>query len=386
MKSFIRTIVVFVAVLLATGGFAFAQEAREKETQEVVKKPLPKQLQEDLELSQEYLAEVAPETDLPEIVKEALEKDPEGNLKRSVEYMKLLQKDTDAGKKGAEAKRKESDTWLREWWPHNMEGELLNDDLPEEFTKTLRHNSIGTILVIPNANVQIQEPNLFALMEDMNVMARILDKYLMVAHLFPRLVLAEYCPDYISRGNRPAEGIYLEGHGALFLMGVSFPFGCPIESEKKKTKQPQEHVDPIWQRTKRDLYTPKDIISDIDSDIHSAMDRSILGSPLAEKKDDVEKVEYLKKTLVKALKHAANIRDLPQQEWVTLVVRGYQPAVVIKRTVIKGTTGSKTLYEQPPRKVLIIRAKKSDIDAFSKGDLDFDQFRRRTQVFKYFSS
>jgi len=335
MKSFIRTIVVSIVVLLATGGFSLTQEA--------------------------------PETDLPEIVKEALEKDVEGNLKRDTE-----------------AKQKESDTWLREWWDSEMQGEIIKSDLPEEFTKTLRDSSIGTILVIPNAKVQIQEPNLFSLMEDMNVMARILDKYLMEAHLLPRLVLAEYCPDYISRGNRPVEGIYLEGHGALFLMGVSFPFGCPIESPKK-TKQRQEHPDPIWQRTKRGLYTPKDIISDIDSDIDSAMDRSILGSPL-EEKGDTEKVEYLKQTLVKALKHAANIRDLPQKEWVTLVVRGYQPAVVIKKTVIKGTTGSKIVYEQPPRKVLIIRAKKSDIDAFSKGNLDFDQFRQRTQVFKYFSS
>jgi len=386
MKSFIRTIVVFIAVLLATGGFALTEEAPEKDLQEIAKEVPDKALQENLELSLEYLAQKAPETDLPEIVKEALEKDPEGNLKRGAEYMKLLQKDTDAGQKGAEAKRKEADTWLREWWPHNMEGELLNSDLPEEFTKTLRHSSFGSILVIPNANVQIQEPNLFALMEDMNVMARILDKYLMEAHLFPRLVLAEYCPDYISRGNRPAEGIYLEGHGALFLMGVSFPFGCPIESQDKRTKQCQENADPIWQRTKRNLYTSEDIKSDIDSDIDSAMDRSILGSPLAEKKGDVEKVEYLKKTLVKALKHAANIRGMLKDEWVTLVVRGYQPAVVIKKTVIKGTTGSKTVYEQPSRKVLIIRAKKSDIDAFSKGDLDFDQFRLRTQVFKYFSS
>jgi hypothetical protein len=116
------------------------------------------------------------------------------------------------------------------------------------------------------------------------------------------------------------------------------------------------------------------------------MDRSILGSPLAEEGGDAEKVEYLKRTLVKALKHAANIRGLRKQEWVTLVVRGWQPAVVIKKTVIKGTTGSSTTHEQPPRKVLIIRAKKSDVDVFSKGDLDFDEFRQRTQVFKYFSS
>lgn len=375
MKPLIQTTILYIVLSSGMGAFAFAQEAREKEPQEIVKKDLDKQLQENLELSREYLAEKGTEEGLVQVVNEALGTETSGPLKRAQEYMK-----------GEGPRQKEAGTWLREeWWPHEMEGTLLNSEFPEEFTETLRHSSIGTILVIPNAKVQIQEPNLFSLMEDMNVMARILDKYLMEAHLFPRLVLAEYCPDYISRGNRPAEGIYLEGHGALFLMGVSFPFGCPIESQKEKTKQTREPVDPFWERTKRNLYTPEGIRSDIESDIKSAVDRSILSSPLAEKRDD-EKVEYLKATLVKALKHAANIRGLPKEEWVTLVVRGCQPAVVIKKTVIKGTTGSKTVYEQPPRKVLIIRAKKSDIDALSKGNLNSGQFRQRAQVFAYLSS
>jgi hypothetical protein len=343
MKSFICTMILLIAVALAMGGFASTQEAREKESQ-IVKEAPPKELQEDLELS--------------------------------LEYAKAKRDDADTWK----------DTWLREWWDHDMEGELLNSDLHEEFTKTLRESSIGTILVIPDPKVQIQEPNLFALMEDMNVMARILDKYLMQAHLFARLVLAEYCPDYTERGNRPAEGIYLEGHGAIFLVNVNFPFGCPIENAKQKTKQTQEHTDPIWQRTMRNLYTPDDIKSDIDNTIDHAMDRSILGSPLAEERGDTEKIQYLKRTLVKALKHAANIRGLRKHEWVTLVARGWEPAAVVKKTVIEGTTGSSTAYEQPPRKVLIIRAQKSDVDAFYKGDLDFDEFRQRTQVVKYFSS
>ena len=33
--------------------------------------------------------------------------------------------------------------------------------------------------------------------------------------------------------------------------------------------------------------------------------------------------------------------------------------------------------------LLVIRAKKSDIDAFVKGDLDIDQFREKVQVLSY---
>jgi hypothetical protein len=32
---------------------------------------------------------------------------------------------------------------------------------------------------------------------------------------------------------------------------------------------------------------------------------------------------------------------------------------------------------------LLIRAKKSYIDAFAKGDLDFEKFREKVQVFSY---
>jgi hypothetical protein len=35
--------------------------------------------------------------------------------------------------------------------------------------------------------------------------------------------------------------------------------------------------------------------------------------------------------------------------------------------------------------VLTICAKKSDIDAFAKGELDYDQFRQRTGVFKSYA-
>jgi len=35
--------------------------------------------------------------------------------------------------------------------------------------------------------------------------------------------------------------------------------------------------------------------------------------------------------------------------------------------------------------VLTICAKKSDIDAFAKGELDYDQFRQRTGIFKSYA-
>jgi hypothetical protein len=36
-----------------------------------------------------------------------------------------------------------------------------------------------------------------------------------------------------------------------------------------------------------------------------------------------------------------------------------------------------------PATVLTIRAKKSDIDAFAKGEQDYEQFRQKVQIFTY---
>ena len=51
-----------------------------------------------------------------------------------------------------------------------------------------------------------------------------------------------------------------------------------------------------------------------------------------------------------------------------------------------GGYGGMSEYDQtgvPPVTVLTIRVKKEDIDAFSKGDIDFEQFRQKVQVFTY---
>ncbi len=37
----------------------------------------------------------------------------------------------------------------------------------------------------------------------------------------------------------------------------------------------------------------------------------------------------------------------------------------------------------PSTTVLTIRAKKSDVDAFAKGELDFEQFQQKVQIFMY---
>ena len=250
------------------------------------------------------------------------------------------------------------------------------------------------VLVIPTA--EIKPEDLLTIMEDMNVMSRIFDKQLAKAHLIKspdyswvysrgpdRTARSWWLPNLHSRQNgRATETIYLEGFGAIFLMGVDFPLAPPPEVEEKETEEP---TDRIWAETKQEIYMPEDAK-------RRRRDRP------TEEEYDAEKVEKLKRTLTNALKHASNIRALKSEDWVILTVTGSgQPAGIT--TTADARTGQVVVHDQtfvhthlpgdigfPMPTLLTICAKKSDIDSFSKGELDFDDFRQRTKIFTSYAN
>lgn len=229
----------------------------------------------------------------------------------------------------------------------------------------------GAVLVIPTAQMKPQD--LAAITEDMNVMSRILDKKLgRPPHLSAVSVI-----QFLSGNSQATEAIYFEGFGTLFLVKVKFPLAPPLEVQEEKA---EEDVDPVWTQTKQEIYMP-------DSARRFA---SRIGDHLTEDYNN-EKVEDLKRTLIEALKHAANIRNLEPDDLVTVVVSGSEPGIAVRRILVSSRSESVT-RQRPPwlsemtssaPTFLTILAKKSDIDAFSKDELNYDQFRQRTQIFTY---
>jgi len=242
------------------------------------------------------------------------------------------------------------------------------------------YSGAGRVLVIPNAEVKGQE--LLTIMEDLNVMSRILDKKLRDAHLgedydwFHGSNFLEWnCP--------VTKSIYLEGYGALFLEKVDFPLAPPVESEDgKKTK---EDFDSVWEQARREIYFREDRWR------HEHDERS-------PKEYDARKVEDLKRTLFEALRHAANIRNRRPDEWVILTIIGeggasgeFQVIRALSRRYVIRTEDKTTKIEIPlpsdmglsSPTVMTVRVKKSDVDAFAKGELNLDKFRQKVQIFTY---
>ena len=342
MKSFIRTIMVLGVFGLFTGSFALAQD------------PLQDTLQTEAPVAEEAPVEAVAETTEPAV-----------STQRSVPLLgsvPLLEA------------------------PESKTKELLS--LLTALTKTPRHG--GKVLVIPTQ--QIKAENLVMIMEDMSVMSCIFDKKFSKGSRLIRGVFSDY-GDFFGRDSRATEAIYLQGYGALFLMEANFPLTPPPRSKEKEAKKTEEPADPIWQQTKQEIFDP--------------MIRTTRRISQPGEKYDAEQIEEVKKELVKSLKHAANIRNLKPDEWVILTVTGAgrQPNEVFEYgRLIRpddatgsaypggafpggygsgGYGGSYRERGSPSAMVLTIRAKKSDVDAFAKGELDFDKFRQKVQILTY---
>jgi hypothetical protein len=196
----------------------------------------------------------------------------------------------------------------------------------------------------------------------------------------------------------PMRSLYLEGYGALFMLNVNFPLLPPaVKPEVEKEKPP---VDSAWEEAKRDLYR-----QNLEEGRPRVVQRSsrLPHGPAEEYSE--EKVNTLKTTLLEQLKNASNIRDLKAEDSITVCVFGGATTIGARppRPGVKrgggggGGSDSGNLSEEerellaavsapeaPARgTILTIRVKKSDVDAFVKGKLNLDEFRKRAAMATY---
>jgi len=357
-----RTIIVFVAVNLMTAGFAPAQNVPD----EGIRDTIAAQAAEEADFAREKA----------EIAAKVAQKEAETAQKQ----MEVAQKEMETQEKKLQAQLKKltaAQKWVKQ---HVPEIEVAIPRMPMPLLgriPLLGHGGSGTVLVIPAAQMKVED--LATITEDMSIMSRIFDNKLSQAHLTTGRgsLFIGFDPLSFGRGSGAIEAIYLEGYGALFLMKVNILLSPPPEAQEEK-KTEEEDTDPLWTQMRQEIYAPEEV------------DRLRRGER-PEEKYDAKKVEDLKETLIKTLKHAANIRALKPDESVILTVigkAGQSATSAIERLneedysrYIISTTRAGTGFSLPV--VLTIRAKKSEIDAFANGTLSFDQFSQKTLLLSY---
>jgi len=370
-KALTQTIIVFVAVNLITAGFTLAQNVTEEESQPASKEAVVAEKEIELERKKaEIETKVAQKkAEIAEIARQQFEV--------AQKQMEAAQKQMLAQLRQVEAAQKQVELQIPEI-PEIPEIEVA---IPRVSIPAWQHSSGGAVLVVPAAELKLED--LATITEDMSVMSRIFAKKLSQA----RLTMGRgtwYVEDYnpfFGRDNGTIEAVYLEDYASLFLMKVNFPISpSPEAQEEKKTEE--EDTDPLWTQMRQEIYAPEEA------------DRRRRTDDRPEEKYDAEKVAELKETLIKTLKHAANIRALKPDQSVILTVIGGRSqfgTTTVTRSYSysrrsrgssrsTGTAPGAEMGTFPPT-VLTICAKKSDIDAFAKGELSFDQFRERTKIF-----
>jgi hypothetical protein len=208
-----------------------------------------------------------------------------------------------------------------------------------------------------------------ALEEDLAVMSHIFDKVTaQKSGAADRERTAMGINVFFAPDLTPNRCLYLDGYGALFLLKVNFPLLAPPGAAREEAKE-KPSTDSSWDQARRELYgqpgQPK-AISEVE-------------------KFDPEKVNGLKDALLDSLKSATNIRNLKAEDSITVCVFGGAGQRVV------GWSGS---GNQPPFRseykilgaggrggsMLTIRVRKSDVDAYAKGRLDLEQFRKKVSV------
>jgi hypothetical protein len=248
--------------------------------------------------------------------------------------------------------------------------QLLDDDSP--LPRTTR---TGRTLIIQSTD---RDPAALAnAEEDLSVMALILRKATGVARTEERRVAMGIEVDSSVFGSSSgARNIYLEGYGALFLLGVRYPLIAPTDAIKENA--PKENTTNEW-TSARDEF-----LNNGPARVQVALDR-IWTTQLrqAAEQYDSNKVEELKTALFQALKNAAHIRILKPTDFVTIVIQGGEVARTEKTAGRAGGKGNR-IETRAAETVMTMRVRASDALAFGKGELDLNGLRQRTVIQTYF--
>jgi hypothetical protein len=261
---------------------------------------------------------------------------------------------------------------------------------------------------------EIDAKTIAATEEDLNIMARILAKAIPRAGEEDRL---EAMGVRLFTVGLPGgvKSMQIEGHGAIFVLNVNFPL-AGLTNKADESENNKEPANSTWDEAKREIYGRP-----------GAAGGQPYGDRLFKEGYDPKRVEKLKDSLIDALKNAGNMRYLKPDETVTVLVKsarggtandialfnndadpfatapipvgrsggmggggvvGMAPngamaggggggGVANYHMVVRGMVGA------AGESVLTIHAKKSDIDAFTKGKINSDEFRKKASVLIY---
>jgi hypothetical protein len=238
----------------------------------------------------------------------------------------------------------------------------------------------STSLVIRSSETDAK--NISAVEEDLNIMSSILAKAAEARDNNSQKAMGIRLFSFEDG----LKNLHIDGYGDIFLLKVSFPLAGP--PDETAATEPKEQTNSTWETAKRELYGPRGGTPFEDWQAETIVKPRESYNP--------KRVEKLKDSLVEALKNAANIRSLKDDEVVTVVVTSGEsgPDTYVRKAMVDagmvagggGGGGGQVEHGKPAnhqKSTLTLRAKKSDIDAFARDKTNLDAFRKKVAIALY---
>ena len=215
------------------------------------------------------------------------------------------------------------------------------------------------------------------LQEDLAVMSRILEKAAL--ELREEREEAAGIPIVALAGGRNVRAMYLEDYGAVFTMTV----GIPLRAESKP-EEVEEKVDKVkneeWNEARNELFGDR---------------RPARGEKGGKVDFDPHQFEEFRDSLLDALRNGANIRNLRNTDWVTVIVRGRGVEEEMERRfdVFLGNGGAgreAVIASAPPGEergpepsTMVVRLRKADLDQAAKQPQSRDELKKKASLAFY---
>ena len=209
------------------------------------------------------------------------------------------------------------------------------------------------------------------LAEDLNVMGAVVDRLLHDAGIRAqswRFASPSWRLDF-GRAQRSARSLYIPKFGVLIFLQLDFPLAAPAENEE--ASEAGSH-DALW--------------SQVQQSMHGSARSSGYASADAMPLYDELKVENLRRTILRALPYARNIRGLASEESITVVASHSSDDPVMQLLTLPGTnvaSSGRAASAQSRMRILSFQTTKADIDALGAGQIDTEAFQQRVRSLNY---
>lgn len=262
----------------------------------------------------------------------------------------------------------------------------------ENSNRMMRMDSRGrAVRPVVVTSQPLEAKELATVEEDLGIMARLLEKEIEQATGGPSTPNALGIPLFTRPDGRGPSVQLLEGYGAVFTFQVRLPLLPP--PARTAEKKPERPADSPWERTRRELFGPPG--GGAREGDFGARDGEGWSRRAETASYDPKRIEALKQTLLESLKHAANIRHLKPDDYVTIVVQGSGggtgPEFMMETRTMTSTSvnGGPTRVESSVNREggdhqragqLTVRVKKSAAADFAAGKLTVEEFGRKALV------